>query len=100
MSKYERLSRLLKIMTLVKSNPKLTRRDLAQLCEVNSVRTIQRDINSLAIADVPIYWSGEGYEIMPDFFLPSLALTTECVRQDKKYIVRRSKVQAFASSIR
>jgi predicted DNA-binding transcriptional regulator YafY len=41
------------------------------------VRTIQRDINSLAIAEVPIFWSGEGYEIMPNFFLPPLALSVE-----------------------
>jgi len=77
LSKYERLARLLKIITLVKSNSKLTRADLARLCEVNSVRTIQRDINSLAIAEVPIYWSGEGYEIMPDFFMPPTAMTIE-----------------------
>lgn len=77
MSKYERLARLLKIITLVKANPRLTRSDLARLCEVDSVRTIQRDINSLAIAEVPIYWSGSGYEIMPNFFLPPLALSVE-----------------------
>jgi predicted DNA-binding transcriptional regulator YafY len=76
-SKYERLARLLKIITLVKANPRLTRSDLARLCEVDSVRTIQRDINSLAIAEVPIYWSGAGYEIMPNFFLPPLALSVE-----------------------
>jgi predicted DNA-binding transcriptional regulator YafY len=76
-SKYERLARLLKIVTLVRANPRLTRSDLARLCEVDSVRTIQRDINSLAIAEVPIYWSGEGYEIMPNFFLPPIALSVE-----------------------
>jgi len=76
-SKYERLARLLKIITLVKANPRLNRSDLARLCEVNSVRTIQRDINSLAIAEIPIYWSGEGYEIMPGFFLPPVTLNVE-----------------------
>jgi predicted DNA-binding transcriptional regulator YafY len=77
MSKYERLARMLKIVTLVKTNPRLNREDLARLCEVDSVRTIQRDINSLALADIPIYWSGQGYEIMPNFFLPPMALTIE-----------------------
>ncbi len=77
MSKYERMARLLKIITLVKANPRLNRLDLARICEVNSVRTIQRDINTLTIAEVPIYWSGEGYEIMPGFFLPPLALRLE-----------------------
>jgi len=77
MSKYERLARMLKIITLVKANSKLSRIELARLCEVDSVRTIQRDINSLALADIPIYWSGDGYEIMPNFFLPSMALTID-----------------------
>ncbi len=77
MSKYERLARMLKIITLVKANPNLNRSDLAKLCEVDSVRTIQRDINSLSLAEIPIYWSGKGYEIMPDFFLPPMALTIE-----------------------
>jgi len=39
------------------------------------VRTIQRDINTLAYAGVPIFYSDNGYEIMPDFFLPPLNLT-------------------------
>jgi len=77
MSKYERLARMLKIITLIRANQKLSRADLARICEVDSVRTIQRDINSLAIAEIPIYWSGEGYEIMPNFFLPPMALTID-----------------------
>src|SRR4030043_2081339 len=77
MSKYERLARMLKIITLVKANPRLSRTELARLCEVDSVRTIQRDVNSLALADIPIFWSGEGYEIMPNFFLPPMALSVE-----------------------
>jgi predicted DNA-binding transcriptional regulator YafY len=77
MSKYERLARMLKIITLVKANPRLSRAELARLCEVDSVRTIQRDVNSLALADIPIFWSGEGYEIMPNFFLPPMALSVE-----------------------
>jgi predicted DNA-binding transcriptional regulator YafY len=68
---------MLKIITLVRANPRLTRAELARLCEVDSVRTIQRDINSLAIAEVPIFWSGSGYEIMPNFFLPPLGLSME-----------------------
>jgi predicted DNA-binding transcriptional regulator YafY len=77
MSKYERLARMLKIVTLIKANPRLSRTDLARLCEVDSVRTIQRDINSLALAEIPIYWSGQGYEIMPNFFLPPMAMTID-----------------------
>ena len=76
MSKYERLSRLLKIMTFIKAQRNLRRRDLARKCEV-SVRTIQRDIDSLVYAGVPIFWSKDGYEIMPDFFMPPVNLSLE-----------------------
>ena len=76
MSKYERLSRLLKIMTFIKAQRNLRRRDLALKCEV-SVRTIQRDIDSLVYAGVPIFWSKGGYEIMPDFFMPPVNLSLE-----------------------
>lgn len=76
MSKYERLARMMKIMILIKVRTKLNRRDLAEECEV-SVRTIQRDINSLSYAGVPILWAEDGYEIMPDFFLPPVNLNLE-----------------------
>ena len=76
MSKYERLARMMKIMILIKARRNLNRRDLAEECEV-SVRTIQRDINSLSYAGVPIFWAEDGYEIMPDFFLPPVNLNLE-----------------------
>ena len=76
MSKYERLARMMKIMILIRARKKLCRRDLAEECEV-SVRTIQRDINSLSYAGVPIFWTEDGYEIMPDFFLPPMNLSLE-----------------------
>lgn len=76
MSKYERLSRLLKIMTYIKAQRNLHRSDLASKCEV-SIRTIQRDIDSLIYAGVPIFWSKNGYEIMPDFFMPPMNLSLE-----------------------
>jgi len=76
MSKYERLSRLFKIMTFIKAQRNLSRSDLARKCEV-CVRTIQRDIDSLVCAGVPIFWSKDGYEIMPDFFMPPVNLSME-----------------------
>ncbi len=76
MSKYERLARMIKIMILIKARKKLKRRDLAEECEV-SVRTIQRDLNSLCCAGVPVLWAEGGYEIMPGFFLPPVNLNLE-----------------------
>lgn len=77
MSKYERFARLVKIMTLIGTRRNLNRERLAELCEV-SVRTMQRDINTLCYAGVPIFWSSDrGYGIMPDFFLPPVNLSLE-----------------------
>ena len=76
MSKHERLARLIKIMILVKAQRNLRRKDLARKCEV-SVRTIQRDIDTLTYAGVPIFWCNDGYQIMPDFFLPPVNLSLE-----------------------
>ena len=76
MSKHERMARLMKIVTLIKAQKNLHRKDLASKCEV-SIRTIQRDIDTLIYAGIPIYWSDIGYQIMPDFFLPPVNLSVE-----------------------
>ena len=76
MSKHERMARLMKIITIVKSQRNLNRKDLANKCEV-SIRTIQRDIDTLIYSGIPIFWSEIGYQIMPDFFLPPVNLSVE-----------------------
>jgi len=76
MSKYERLARLMKIMTLIRAQRNLHRRDLATKCEV-SIRTIQRDLDTLCYAGVPVFWADDGYEIMPDYFMPPMNLSLE-----------------------
>ena len=77
MSKYERMARLLKIMVFIEARRSgLNRKELAKLCGV-SVRTIQRDIDTLAYAGIPVFWSNTGYEIMSDFFLPPVNLSLE-----------------------
>jgi predicted DNA-binding transcriptional regulator YafY len=76
MSKHERLARLMKIVTLVKAQDNLHRKDLAYKCEV-SIRTIQRDIDTLIYSGIPIFWAEDGYQIMPDFFLPPMNLSVE-----------------------
>jgi DNA-binding transcriptional ArsR family regulator len=84
--RHERLARLMHIMIIVKAERKLTRKDLARKCEV-SIRTIQRDLDTLAYAGVPIFWADDGYQIMPDFFLPPVNLSVE----EALYLVIASK---------
>ena len=76
MSKHERLARLLRIMTLIRSRSRVTRKALAETCEV-TVRTIQRDINSLSYAGVPVFWDNTKYQIMPDFYMPPTNLSLD-----------------------
>ena len=109
MSKYERLARLMKIITFVEARRNLGRADLAGSCEV-SVRTIQRDINSLCHAGVPISWTSDsGYEIMSEFFLPPINLTleeafylvtiTRVFSEDEEYIQRETVEYAISKII-
>jgi predicted DNA-binding transcriptional regulator YafY len=76
MSKYERLARLMKIMTLIRTHRNMDRKHLAEEFGV-SVRTIQRDINTLCYAGVPILWFDNGYKIVSDFFMPPVNLGVE-----------------------
>jgi len=54
----------------------MNRKELSEELEV-SIRTIQRDINSLNYAGVPIFRADAGYQIMPDFFLEPMNLNFE-----------------------
>jgi predicted DNA-binding transcriptional regulator YafY len=67
--------RLLYLINLIKSNPDLTAEKLAEKCGV-SERTIFRDINNLASANLPIY-RDHGYKFLDGAFLPTLNLTDE-----------------------
>lgn len=77
MSKYERVARLLKIISHLKgSSGKYNRSDLARICEV-STKTIQRDLRTLNTAEVFTRYNGSGYEIISDIFLPPITLSLE-----------------------
>lgn len=76
MSRYERLARLMSIMNTVRIHRKPNRKSLAEQFGV-TVRTIQRDINTLCYAGVPIFWNDDRYQIMPGFFIPQMHLTLE-----------------------
>lgn len=73
--KMAKADKLLYLISLINSNHDLTAKKLAQECGV-SERTIFRDINSLASANLPIYYD-HGYKFLEGTFLPTLNLTDE-----------------------
>jgi predicted DNA-binding transcriptional regulator YafY len=70
MTKYDRL---LYILNLLRSRRSLNASALARECSVTE-RTIYRDMISLSVAEVPIYYD-RGYKLASDSFLPPLNFT-------------------------
>lgn len=66
----ERLSRLLRIINLIQSNPGIKARELAERCET-SERTIYRDLEVLHAANIPVVneGKGKGYTFLGNFKL-------------------------------
>ena len=74
--KYERIHRLLKILTLIQSDKGWNVRRLAKECGVTE-RTIFRDMKTLEGAGIPYFHDSEsdGYRVRGDFFMPAVELT-------------------------
>jgi predicted DNA-binding transcriptional regulator YafY len=77
-SKYTRIHRLLRILTLIQSQRGWTAKALAIECGT-VVRTIYRDMLELEGAGVPYHFDEEtgGYRVRKDFFLPPVELTLD-----------------------
>jgi predicted DNA-binding transcriptional regulator YafY len=76
--KYDRIHRLLRLITLIQGSTDLNAGRLAELFETTE-RTIYRDLEVLVEAGVPISFDPEtgGYSIRKDFFLRPVDLTLE-----------------------
>lgn len=75
---YERVHRLLKILTLIQADRGWTAARLAETCGT-SVRTIYRDMKMLEGAGIPYFYDEQtgGYRIRRDFFMPPVELTLD-----------------------
>ena len=72
-----RVDRLFDILLHMRRKGRIRAEDLAQIFSV-TVRTVYRDIAALHEMGVPIVsLPGEGYELMPGFYLPPLIFTPE-----------------------
>ncbi len=93
------LSRLISILTLLKSKRLLTASELADKYDV-SVRTIYRDIRKLEDAGVPVYTiEGRGYSLVDNYTVPPVQFTEKQANAlvTAQHIVNQSKDVSFVS---
>ncbi len=76
--KTSRISRIVKILTILQSNQSYSPEKLAKLLNV-SRRTVFRDLNELQKVGVPYFYDqkGGGYRVEPTFFLPPIDFTLQ-----------------------
>ncbi|MEQ6124673.1 WYL domain-containing protein [Pseudotenacibaculum sp. MALMAid0570] len=92
------LSRLISILTLLKSKRILTSTELAEKYDV-SVRTIYRDIRKLEEAGIPIVSiEGRGYSLMDGYFVAPVQFTEKQANAliTAQHLVNQTKDKSFA----
>ena len=93
------LSRLISILTLLKSKRLLTATELAAKYEV-SIRTIYRDIRKLEEAGIPVYTiEGRGYSLMDNYTVAPVQFTEKQANAliTAQHIVSQSKDASFVN---
>ncbi len=93
------LSRLISILTLLKSKRLLTASELAKKYEV-SVRTIYRDIRKLEDAGIPVYTiEGRGYSLVDNYTVAPVQFTEKQANAliTAQHVVSQSKDVSFVN---
>ena len=93
------LSRLISILTLLKSKRLLTATELSEKFDV-SVRTIYRDIRKLEEAEVPIYTvDGRGYSLMDNYTIAPVQFTEKQANAliTAQHLINQSKDTSFVN---
>ncbi len=93
------LSRLISLLTLLKSKRLLTATELAKKYEV-SVRTIYRDIRKLEDAGIPVYSiEGRGYSLVDNYTVAPVQFTEKQANAlvTAQHIVNQSKDVSFVT---
>ena len=93
------LSRLISILTLLRSKRLLTATELAKKFDV-SLRTIYRDIRKLEEAGIPVYTvEGRGYSLMENFTVAPVQFTEKQANAliTAQHVISQSKDASFVS---
>lgn len=91
------LSRLISILTLLRSKRLLTANELAKKYDV-SVRTIYRDIRKLEAAGIPVYTiEGRGYSLVDNYAIAPVQFTEKQANAliTAEHIINQSKDTSF-----
>ena len=91
------LSRLISILTMLKSKRLLTATELAEKYDV-SIRTIYRDIRKLEEAGIPVYTiEGRGYSLMDNYTVAPVQFSEKQANAliTAQHIVNQSKDRSF-----
>lgn len=95
----QQLSRLISVLTLLKSKRLLTANELAKKYDV-SVRTIYRDIKKLEEAGVPVVTiEGRGYSLMDGYTVAPVQFTEKQANAliTAQHLVKRTKDSSFVN---
>lgn len=92
----ERIGRILRLVTLLRSRRYYSGQELAEKLEV-SKRTVYRDLNVLEAAGIPCYHdeNSGGYHILDSFFLPPVSFTLEETLSLLMLVEGQKKAQGF-----
>ena len=93
------LSRLISLLTLLKSKRLLTATELAEKFEV-SIRTIYRDIRKLEEAGIPVYTiEGRGYSLMDNYTVAPVQFSEKQANAliTAQHIINQSKDASFVN---
>ncbi len=93
------LSRLISILTLLKSKRLLTAPELAQKYDV-SIRTIYRDIRKLEEAGIPVYTiEGRGYSLVDNYIVAPVQFTEKQANAliTAQHVISQSKDISFVN---
>ena len=76
MNKYQRLARLIEMISVIRYHPTWGPKRLAEYFEISEKRIFD-DINELNAANIPVVFNGKGYSLLSQHSLPPAHFTVD-----------------------